>query len=134
MKSKVVYIAFLFVFIFSTTTVTAQMVDRSVGASQYKRTKNKKGKPKDFVEVTVDYYTKELSLDDFQVAAVKEVLEEQKYAINTLDADQSITLAEKKDKANAINEKIDSGIKPLLSAEQLKKYLAIQEKRKKSQS
>ncbi|KGO92940.1 hypothetical protein [Flavobacterium subsaxonicum] len=134
MKSKVVYIAFLFIFIFGTTTVTAQMMDRSVGASQYKRPKNKKGKPKDFVDVTVDYYTKELSLDDFQVAAVREVLEEQKYAINTLDADQNMTMAEKKDKANIINEKIDSGIKPLLSAEQLKKYLAIQEKRKKSQS
>jgi hypothetical protein len=129
MKSKFVYIAFLFAFLFC-ATAQAQMVDRSVGQSQYKRGK-KKGEKKDFIQITVEYYTKELSLDDFQVAAVKEVLEEQKTAITNLSTQQGITDEERKDKANAINDKIDGGIKPLLSPDQLKKYEALQEKRKK---
>lgn len=131
MKSKVFYIALVAAFLFMGTTAYAQM-DRSIGQNQYRSNKAKKGKPADFVQLTVDYYTKELKLDDFQVAAVREVMEEQRSAIDALGTTQGITDAERKDKANAINDKIEAGIKPLLSPEQVKKYDELQAKRKKS--
>lgn len=127
MKFKAYYILFAFALLFSAPSFA--QVDRSVGQSQYRRPK-KKGKPADFVEVTVEYYTKQLKLDDFQIAAVKEILEDQRNSITELGAEHDITDNEKKDRANAINEKIDSRIKPLLNAEQLKKYEELQEKRK----
>jgi len=131
MKSNVFYIALLTGFLLTGTTAFAQM-DRSVGQSQYRNAKGKKGKPADFVQLTVDYYTKELKLDDFQIAAVREIMEEQRTAIDALGTAQGITDAERKDKANAINDKIEAGIKPLLSPDQVKRYDELQEKRKKS--
>jgi len=132
MKSKVFYIALFAALLFTGVTAFAQM-DRSIGRNQYRGApKDKRGKPADFVQLTVDYYTKELKLDDFQVAAVKEIMEEQRSAINELGTIQGITDAERKDRANALNDKIEAGIKPLLSEDQKKKYTELQEKRKKS--
>ena len=131
MKSNVFYIALLAGFLLTGTTAFAQM-DRSVGQSQYRNAKGKKGKPTDFVQLTVEYYTKELKLDDFQVAAVREIMEDQRSAITQLGEEKDITTNERKDKANAINDKIESRIKPLLSEDQKKKYDELQEKRQKS--
>ncbi|TRW24835.1 hypothetical protein FMM05_10065 [Flavobacterium zepuense] len=131
MKSKVFYIALFAALLFTGVTAFAQM-DRSVGQSQYKNAKGKKGKPADFVQLTVDYYTKELKLDDFQIAAVREIMEDQRSAITQLGEAKDITDSERKDKANAINDRIETRIKPLLSEDQKKKYDELQEKRKKS--
>lgn len=127
MKFKKFYIALL-LSLFALPAI-AQM-DRTIAPQQYKRSKHK-GEKKDFVQLTVEYYTKELALDDFQAAAIREILEDQKDAINAISTEPNMTTNERKDKANLINDKIDSKIKPMLGAEQLKKYEALQEKRKK---
>ena len=130
MKFKAYHILLFFALLFA-TEASAQ-VDRRVGPNQYRRTtnKNKKGEKPDFVQITVDYYTKELKLDDFQKAAVRTIMEEQREPINDLMETQGITNDERRDRGKAINDRIDEKIKPVLSSEQLKKYTEIQEKRK----
>ena len=128
MKFKVSYI-FLAMFI---SVVSFAQVDRSIGRNQYKNGPAPKGKnaKADFVDQTVEYYTKELKLDDFQQAAIRTIIEEQRDAINELMAAKEITTDERRDRAKALNDKIDGKIIPLLSEEQKTKYKAIQDKRK----
>jgi hypothetical protein len=118
MKLKLPHL-FLFIAVFFVAEGHAQ-VDRRIGTQQYKR-KGSKEKP-DYVQQTVDYYTKELKLDDFQVAAVREILEDEKEVLTGLMKDQDTPLAERKDKVKAINQRIDTKILPLLSEQQQNKY------------
>jgi len=106
-------------------------VDRRIGSGQYKRpAKSKDGKSTDFVDQTVDYYTKELKLDDFQQAAVRNIIEEQRDPINELMAAKEITNDERRDRAKALNDRIDEKLIKLLSDDQKVKYKVIQDKRK----
>jgi hypothetical protein len=127
MKLKASFILIFFVFLFS-TELSAQ-VDRSVGPSQYKRAKNKNEKT-DFVEQSTDYLTKELKLDDFQKAAVKNIIEEERENITNLNADKDITHDEKRDRASAISARIYKKVLPLLSKEQAEKYTKMEESKK----
>jgi len=129
MKGKAHYI-FLFIALFFTTALFAQ-VDRSIGQSQYKRApKGKSGVKKDFIDQIMDYYGKELNLDDFQQAAVRQVIEDQRDEMMALNQQNDITSDEKRDKAKVINDKIDAGIIPMLSPDQVKKYQELISKRK----
>jgi len=124
------YCIFLALALFVSAASYAQ-VDRRIGSGQYRRPpKAKDGKSTDFVDQTVEYYTKELKLDDFQQAAIRTIIEEQRDAINELMAAKEITTDERRDRAKALNDKIDGKIIPLLSEEQKTKYKAIQDKRK----
>jgi len=128
MKFKVYYFFIIFAVFFSTETFA--QVDRSIGNGQYRRPKSKTTTgPYDYVAETAKYYQKELTLDDFQVAAIKEILTSEKEAIGNI-RDQDLTKEERRDKASEINERIDSKIKPLLNPDQLKKYQALIDKRK----
>ena len=89
-----------------------------------------KNAPKDFVAETVDFYTKELKLDDFQKAAVRAVMEEQREPVNELMAMKDITRDERRDRSKALNDRVDEKIKPILTPEQLKRYIEIQDKKK----
>lgn len=129
MKHKVHYILLLVSILF--TSAAFAQVDRSIGNSQYKRTTAKnKDKKADFVDLTVKFYTKELKLDDFQQAAVRAIMEEQREPINDLMADKTLINDERRDKGKAINDRIDEKMKPILSPDQLKKYTELQEKRR----
>jgi|GEM_PF-1116853 len=131
MKFKAYYI-FLAMALFISAASFAQ-VDRSIGRNQYKNGPAPKGKngKVDFVDQTVIYYTKELKLDDFQQAAVRNIIEEQRDPINELMAAKEITSDEKRDKAKALNDKIDDKIMKILSEEQKTKYKVLQDKRNK---
>jgi len=122
MNSKVLYL-FLSLSLFLSAHTFAQM-DRSIGQGQYKRGKAT-GKPADFVQQTVDYYTKELKLDDFQAAAVREIIEAEKDNLLALNQKTDATLNERKDRAKAIYDRIDAKILPLLNTEQNTKYKKI---------
>jgi hypothetical protein len=130
MKTKTYYIVFLLTFLF-TATAFAQ-VDRSVAPNQYRRgpVSKSKGKPLDFVDQTAEYYTKEFKLDDFQAAAVKQVLETERDNLENLRSAQDMTTDERRDKAYAITSRIDNKIIPMLNPDQLEKYKKFQEKRK----
>jgi hypothetical protein len=84
----------------------------------------------DFVDQTVTYYTKELKLDDFQQAAVRNIIEEQRNPVNELMAAKGITNDERRDRGKAINDNIDTKLIKLLSEEQKTKYKVLQDKRK----
>ncbi len=96
-------------------------VDRSVAPQQYKRPKSKH-KPVDFVEQTVNIYKRELKIDDFQAAAVREIMEEEKDNLTALMNDKESTTEELNDRARIIYERMDAKVLPLLSEEQQKKY------------
>jgi Spy/CpxP family protein refolding chaperone len=119
MKLKLSYL-FAAAALFFAATSFAQ-VDRSIGAGQYKRGKGN-NKPVDFVEETAKYYKKELKLDDFQAAAVREIIAAEKDHLMELMNDREATVNERKDRAKAIYDRMDAKILPLLSEEQQKKY------------
>lgn len=121
------YILFFFAFIFSATAYS--QVDRRIAPSQYKRVKKDKENV-DFIDQTVAYFKKELTLDYFQEAAVKETLEKYRGELTILMQDQSMTTDERKEKAHNVNERIDAEVIKLLSPEQKEKYKVIQDKRK----
>lgn len=91
---------------------------------------SKKAERPDYIEETVKYYTKELKLDDFQAAAVREAIKSHMDELTGLAQDTEMTIDEKKDRAHAINEKIDAEIVRLLSDEQKGKFNKLKEKRK----
>lgn len=93
-------------------------------------TNSRKGDKPDYVEQTVSYYTKELTLDDFQAAAVRETIKSHLGELTALAQDTEMTVDEKKDHAHDINEKIDADIMRMLSADQKEKFKKLQEKRK----
>ncbi len=92
---------------------------------------SKKNEKPDYVTQTVEYYKKELELDYFQEAAVRETLESHRDALMSLMQDQNMIMAEKKEKAEKINDKIDAEILKILNPDQTKKYKDLQKKRKK---
>jgi hypothetical protein len=69
-----------------------------------------------------EYYQKELKLDDFQAAAVKSALEDERDNIEGLNSERDITKNERQDKVKIIFDRIDAKILPLLNEEQKKKY------------
>lgn len=85
-------------------------------------------KPVDYVEQAVTYWKKELQLDDFQAAAVKEIMASEKDGLMALRADTSIKNHEKKDRTRIITDRIDERIIQLLTKEQAEKYKKLQKK------
>lgn len=113
---------------------TGGVVDRRIDRQRDIKSSNKKKKaenekPQDFVALTVDYFAKELKLDDFQKAAMRNVYEENKDALMSLN-DLDIPYEAKKEKGKEISDRIDARIFPLLDNQQLAKYKELIEKRK----
>jgi hypothetical protein len=127
MKIKVYHIILFFKVLFAAPAIA--QVNRSVAPGQYRQPKSNGGKF-DFVAETVKYYKKELALDDFQAAAIKEIITAEKDNITNIQQQTDMTGNEKKDKAKEINDRIDAKMLPMLSPEQLKKYEKLKEKRK----
>lgn len=131
MKSRLAFILLIATF-FVTADAFAQ-VDRRIAPGQYRNlSKNKNKKQEiDFVGETVKYLTKELKLDDFQAAAVREILAAEKDNLMEIAKDEDMRLVEKRDKTKVITDKIDEKIIKILSPEQVEKYKAIQERNSK---
>lgn len=126
MKLKASYLLLLLTILFSTASLA--QVDRRIGVNQYKR--DRKIEKKDFVEESVKYLTKELKLDDFQKAAVKTIMEDERDAINVLNENNDMTTDERREKASAISTRIYNKIIPLLSKEQAAKYTEMEKAKK----
>lgn len=121
-------IIILFIAFFMSAEASAQ-VDRRVGREQYKRSKNKNEK-RDMVEESVNYLVKELTLDDFQKAAVNNILEEEREAITNFGKEsKTMSRNEQKDKAMAISRRIYNKVLPLLSKTQAEKYTKIEDEK-----
>jgi hypothetical protein len=122
----------LFTLLLSTSAAFSQSIGRNYRDRNYggETTRKSSEKKYDFVEEALKFYTKELNLDDFQQAAVRTVLEEQRDPINQLMAAKGITTDERRDRGKAINDRIGEKMKPLLTEDQFKKYTVLQEKKK----
>ncbi|AWH86838.1 hypothetical protein HYN59_17755 [Flavobacterium album] len=131
MKFRASYIVFLFVF-FISAAASAQ-VDRTIAPQQYKRANPNKNKSKastDFVERSVVYLTSTLKLDDFQAAAIRDILEQERDHITSLNTIQGITTDERRDMAVDISNRIYKQVLPLLSKDQAEKYTKMEESKK----
>ncbi|RDI11125.1 hypothetical protein [Flavobacterium sp. AG291] len=127
MKLRASFIVIVFAFLFS-TEVSAQ-VDRRIAPNQYKRDSRKPEKV-DFVEQSTEYLTKALTLDDFQKAAIKEIIEGERESIMNLNTNRDMSADERRDKASAISARIYKKVLPLLSKEQAEKYTKMEESKK----
>jgi hypothetical protein len=108
---------------------SSAQVDRRIGNSQYKN--NSKNKQHDPIQTSIDFLKKELKLDAFQEAAVKNLLTDnqaERTKILELDAPDR----EKVDKINLSLDKFDKELESLLNPEQIKLFEIIKEKRKKA--
>nr|WP_322625988.1 hypothetical protein [uncultured Flavobacterium sp.] len=115
------------------TAVSFGQVNRRVAPMQYKNgpSGNKNQKQKEASELAAEYYQKELSLDDFQKAAVEEIYKSEDNNIKAVTEDLEMNNDIRKEKVLLIIERIDAKIEKLLSPEQLEKFEKIKKKRKK---
>ncbi|RWX02580.1 hypothetical protein [Flavobacterium cerinum] len=120
---------FILFFMFLASSAASAQVDRRIGREQYKPSKRKQEKV-DFVEESVKYLTKELTLDDFQEAAVKSVLEDERGTITAINQAQGLSADEKKAKAREISTRIFKKVLPLLTPPQVEKYTKMEEAKK----
>jgi hypothetical protein len=104
-------------------------LDRSVGrVPNAARSKDKK-KPVDIVEMTVQYLDKRLNLDDFQVAAITTIYNDNKAELIAISMDKAPTDV-RKDQIRKITDEIDVKVMELLSEDQVKEYQKMVSERK----
>lgn len=127
MKLRASYLLLLFTLLF--TTLASAQVDRRIGGGQYRRSAPN-GKKYDFVEESTEYLAKELKLDDFQKAAVRVVVADEKDAVTALNEDTEMTKDEKREKVSAMSKRMYNKIMPLLTKEQGEKFTKIEESKK----
>lgn len=128
MKLKTTYLLLLFALFFA--TAAEAQVDRRIGTGQYKRSRNKPEKY-DFVEESTNYLAKELTLDDFQKAAVKEIIAKEKDEIMAINENTEMNSDVKRDKTLQISDRIYKKVLPLLSKEQAEKYTKMEQAKQK---
>ena len=100
-------------------------VDRSIG-DDAPRSNSRKKENQDYAGAYADYLTKELKLDGLQQAVVKTAVNDNKSALEEIYK-MDISVMEKKDKIQVINDKIAAKITQVLSKEQSEKFLKLKE-------
>lgn len=121
MKIRLSYILFILT-IFATTEVFSQ-VDRSIGYNPYRNMHKKEPKKTDIVEDGIKYFTKQLNLDTFQQAAIREILKDHKQeTLDLMAVAKDMPIRERNERSTAISRKIYEEASPLLSKEQVEKY------------
>ncbi|AWI25932.1 hypothetical protein [Flavobacterium pallidum] len=127
-------IIFILAVFFTSISIQAQYggVDRSIGGpGQFQQSKNKEKKSEfDFVQASTDKMAKELSLDDFQKAAAKNIIEDYKNQVISISAEE-IPDTGKNEKINVVKDKMEAKIKQLLNKDQLVKFEAMKNKSEK---
>ena len=127
----VLLIAICFTSYSSHAQLSSLGLDRSVGGSgMFKQTKKPKDKNKqvDFVQEAVDGMEEKLSLDAFQKAAIKLVIEDYKNAMESIYS-EPIPDEGKAEKGKIAEEKLEAKMIALLKDEQIVTYLALKNKK-----
>ncbi|HEX8574934.1 MAG TPA: hypothetical protein VF677_01435 [Flavobacterium sp.] len=120
--------------LFTFSNATAQFgspysgVDRSVGRGQYANGAKKTEKV-DYIALTVDKLEKDLTLDAFQKAIVKEALVKSTNEETNIMA-MDIPDGSKLEKRIALRDKLDVEINKILTPEQVEKFRKLREKTK----
>ena len=121
-------IFFLILFVFSYINSNAQ-IDRRIGAGQYSN--GDQNKKVDIVESSVELLKKELNLDGFQEAIVRNLIKDNQSKSKEIIETSIYSDIEKKNLLTEIGEKFNTEIKKILSPEQLEKYEKFIAKKKK---
>lgn len=110
-------------------------MDRSIGANQYSNGKRKGATAEkvDPLEQALNNLEKELTLDSFQVAVVKDLMEKNQTEENKV-LKEEIPDEAKIEKFGNLRGKLDNEIKKLLSPEQLDKFAKMKDKFDKRKS
>lgn len=131
---------FAIIALFVSSNIMAQMggmgtrgningVDRSIARSQY-GDGPKKHEKVDYVQTALDNLKKELNLDGFQEAVIKDLMTE-----NQAEAERILAMDtpndSKAEKMNELREKTSDKIVKILNKDQVEKYAKLREKAKK---
>ena len=126
MKFRPLHLLLIIAFFFTATSFG--QVNRRIGREQYKRPKQ--AERVDFVERSVNSLTKQLKLDDLQKAIVKNIIEEERIAITSINEEKGITIEQRKERAMAISDRIYKKVLPILSKQQADIYTKMKEDEK----
>ncbi len=147
MKTKTIFSFFYCVLIlFFSSTLFAQMgynngmgggmnrgmgggMNRGMGASQYNDTPEKQKKI-DYLQASLDNLEKELSLDTFQKAVIKDILVENQTEMMSISK-QDIPDESKIEKMGIIKEQLEGKVIKLLNPDQIEKFAKMKEKMEK---
>ncbi len=121
-------IFFLILISFSFFNANAQ-VDRRIGAGQYQN--GNQNKKIDLIESSVEKLKKELNLDGFQEAIVRNLVKENQSKSNEIIESNNLSNIEKRERLTDLGEKFNSEIKKILSKDQSEKYDKFISKKKK---
>lgn len=131
MKLNLFYLSIV-VFLFNANFANAQMgmmnngMDRSIGSGQY-RNDQKKPEKVDYIAASIKTLDKELTLDDFQKAVIKKMLEENQNKVEQVIA-LDIPQESKIEKITELRKNLDSKILTILNPEQNEKFIKMKEK------
>jgi len=104
-------------------------MNRGMGASQYNDTPQKEKKI-DYLQASLDNLEKELSLDTFQKAVIKDILVQNQAEMMSISK-QDIPDDSKIEKMGIIKEKLETQVIKLLNPDQIEKFAKMKEKMEK---
>ena len=107
-------------------------VDRRIGRGQYERTPKNSQKAKvDFTEQSLDFFRKEIAIDGFQEAVIKNLIEDYQKSSKEIVDSESIETPEKRELLGILNGKFKEKLSEILTPEQFEKYNQLMEPKKK---
>lgn len=107
-------------------------VDRRIGRGQYERSPKNSQKTKvDFTEQSLEFFRKEIGIDGFQEAIVRNLIKENQAKSKEIIEAVSYSDIEKRNLLTELGEKFNVEIKKILQPEQIEKYEKLILKNKK---
>jgi hypothetical protein len=107
-------------------------VDRRIGRGQYERSPKNSQKTKvDFTEQSLEFFRKEIGIDGFQEAIVRNLIKENQAKSKEIIEAVSYSDIEKRNLLTELGEKFNVEIKKILQPEQIEKYEKLISKNKK---
>jgi hypothetical protein len=107
-------------------------VDRRIGRGQYERSPKNSQKTKvDFTEQSLEIFRKEIDIDGFQEAIIRNLIKENQAKSKEIIEAVSYSDLEKRDLLTELGEKFNIEIKKILQPEQIEKYEKLISKNKK---
>lgn len=111
---------------------TYSQVDRRIGRGQYERTpKNHQKQKADFTEESLEFFRKEIEIDGFQEAVIKNLLDDYEKSSKEIAESESIEAPKKKELLLNVVEKFKTQLTEILTAEQYEKYKNLMDSNKK---
>lgn len=130
MKIKILILFTFLVSNFANAQYRNNGMDRSIGGQNQNYAPKKNQKPIDQVQASTDKLTKELNLDGFQAAVLKNIIEDYKNTSTSITA-QQIPDEAKFEKLKIENEKMEAKILEILNDEQKTKFKELKNKAEK---